>query len=45
VPGAAPSSGQGIMLNDTSDKNFKQSNEVVFVGDQSTPKPTEGEAC
>ena len=35
VPGgAAPSSGQAVMLNDTSEKNLKagDNNEVVFVG-------------
>ena len=40
IPGAAPSSGQGIMLNDASEKNLKPGtdNEVVFVGGGVTPK-------
>ena len=32
VPAAAPSSGQGIMLNDQSNTNLKENNEVVFSG-------------
>ena len=39
IPGAAPSSGAGVMLNDTSEKNLNAdgNNEVVFVGGV-TPK-------
>ena len=42
IPGAGPSSGAGVMLNDTSEKNLNpgDNNEVVFVGGV-TPKNTD----
>ena len=38
IPGAGPSSGQGVMLNDTSEKYLKnnENNEVVFHGAAAT---------